>query len=75
MKVHISIGLESYYNLNLLSVCLFRIGSAVYGPILTKLGRKVEGGYGSDLRPSVSMATILKWCLGKKSDISNSPIA
>ena len=32
----------SYYNLDLLSVCLSGISSAVYGPIGTKLGMTAE---------------------------------
>ncbi len=53
---------ESYYNLDLLSVCLFHISSDVYGPIGTKLGRKVRDGYGIRLKALVSMTTnLLPW--------------
>ena len=46
--------------------------SAVYGPIGTKLGRKVEGGRENGLRPLVSMVTTLflcksDWEIGKRS--------
>ncbi len=49
----------SYYNLDLPSVCLFHISTAVYGPIGTKLGRKVRDGYGIQLKALVSMTTNL----------------
>ena len=32
--------------------------SAVYGPMVTKLGGKVEGGWENGLRPLVSMVTV-----------------
>ena len=55
-------GTKSYYNLDLPSVCLSGNSSAVYRPIGTKLGRKVEDGPEERLRALVSMATkLLAW--------------
>ncbi len=36
-----TVSSESYYNLSLFGICLFRISSAVYGPTGTKLGRNI----------------------------------
>ena len=65
-----TIIIVSYYNLSFLSVCLFRICSADYWPIGTKLGRKVRGGSRKDLRLLVSMATNLLPWYPKKGDFS-----
>ena len=40
-KIRFRKGDASYYNLDLPSVCLFHISSAVYRPIGTKLGRNI----------------------------------
>ena len=54
--------LASYYNLDLLSVCLSRISSAVYRPIFTKLGMKVGDSPGKCLGALVPMANyLLSW--------------
>ena len=52
----------SYYNLDLMSACLSAFSSVVCGPIGTKLGRKIGGGSGKDLKLLVSMTTnLLPW--------------
>ncbi len=53
----LSATLQSYYNLSLHGICLFRIYSAVYGPTDPILGREVGDGRGITMGLLVSMET------------------
>ncbi len=55
----VRLAYQSYYNLDLMSICLLLISSVVYRLIGTKLGRNIRDGHGIRLRALVSMETNL----------------